>query len=63
MEISVKSESNLTWKSGTFTDYEIKGNKLCFVNNNYSYSVELEGSITKTDAGFVLSGDVKKILF
>ena len=62
-EISVKSESNLTWKSGTFTDYELKGNKLCFVNNNYSYSIEFEGNITQNEEGFVLSGDVKKILF
>ena len=42
---------------------DLCGNKLCFTNNGFDYSVELKGCINTTDDGIVLSGDCKEILF
>ena len=61
-DILVISSSDLVWKSGTFTDYEVKDNKLYLVNNGYRYSVEFGGNISHKDGEFVLSGNNKKIL-
>ena len=61
--IKINASSDLIWKFGTFTDYKLDGNKLCLTNNGYDYSVELKGTLTATNDGFVLSGDGKEIIF
>lgn len=62
-EISVSSKSALKWDFGTFKEYSLKGNTLVLTHNGYNYGVELEGNVTSSANGFVISGECKKIKF
>lgn len=61
--IKVDCECDLVWKFGIFTDYRLEGDRLCFVNNGYDYSVKLCGCVRETDDGIILSGESKEIVF